>query len=66
MKNNLIVRREKLNLTQKDVADAAGLITQAYQRYEYGTRVPSVEIALKIAKALDCTVEDLFELEEND
>ena len=64
MKNNLTNRREELNLTQKDVAESVGLITQAYQRYEYGTRIPSVEIALKIAKTLKSSVEDLFLLDE--
>ena len=66
MKNNLISRREKLNLTQKDVSDSIGLLVQAYQRYEYGTRIPSVEIALKIARALDCAVEDIFTLDDED
>lgn len=66
MKNNLVTRREQLQLTQKDVAESVDLLTQAYQRYEYGSRAPSVTIALKIARALDTTVEELFELEEGD
>lgn len=65
MKNNLINRREELKLTQKDVAKCCEILTQAYQRYEYGTCIPSVEIALKIAQALDTTVEKLFILDEN-
>ena len=66
MKNNLTEYREKLHLTQKDVATAVNLLPQAYQRYEYGTRIPSVEIAIKIARALNTTVEELFVLEDGD
>lgn len=66
MKNNLITRREQLNLSQKDIAAIIGVLPQAYQRYEYGTREPGVSTALRIAKALKCTVEDLFVLDEED
>lgn len=66
MKNHLIARREQLNLTQKDVANSIDQMMQAYQRYEYGVSMPSVKAALKIARALDTTVEELFELEEGD
>lgn len=53
-------RREQLNLTQKDVAKAVGIAESAYQRYERGVVTPSVTVAIKIARALNTTVESLY------
>ena len=53
-------RRKALGMTQRQVADAVGIAESAYQRYEYGTQDPNVYMAIKIAKALDFYVEDLF------
>lgn len=53
-------RREQLNLTQKDVAKAVGIAESAYQRYERGSVTPSVTVAIKIARALNTTVESLY------
>ena len=52
--------RERCGKTQSQVAEEAGTSQQAYQRYEYGTRVPNVETAIRIADALG--VKDLREL----
>lgn len=59
-KTALQKRRQELNLTQKQVADMVGVLVQQYQRYEVGKRTPSVAMALRIAAALDATVEKLF------
>ena len=59
-KTALQKRRQELNLTQKQVADRIGMPVQQYQRYELAKRTPSVAVALKIAAALDATVEKLF------
>ena len=65
MKNFLAQRRKQLNLTQPQVADKANLSNYtALQRYERGVVLPSVEVALRLAHALDCSVEDLFMLED--
>ena len=52
--------REKKGLTQVEVAEKAGITERAYQRYEYGDRMPRADIAKLIAKALNSTVEKLF------
>ena len=41
-----------------------GLAESAYQRYEYGKNEPSVGLAIRIAHALDSTVEELFLIDE--
>ena len=53
------IRIEK-NFTQADVAKAAGITLRSYQYYEAGEQKPSVDIAIKIARKLETTVEELF------
>ena len=62
-KNNLKHRRQELNLTQIQVATAIGIAESAYQRYERGAVTPTVVVAIKIAKALNTTVEELFPID---
>lgn len=62
MNERLKAQRKKAGLTQKQVAKQAGITERAYQRYEAmaETVFPDVRIAKKIAKALDCMIEDIF------
>lgn len=53
-------RREELRLTQKEIAEKIGIAESAYHRYEHTKREPCVSTALKIAKALNTTVEELY------
>ena len=52
--------REQSGKTQAQVAKDAGVSELAYQRYEYGKRIPSATAAIRIARALGNTVEELF------
>lgn len=58
--NNIKQRRQELKLTQKQVAERANLAESAYQRYERGDTMPLVGMAIRIAKALETTVEELY------
>lgn len=58
--NKLKTQRKTAQLTQEAVAKRAGISYRAYQNYESGDRVPNVYAALKIADALNSTVEELF------
>ena len=60
MKNRLAERRKELNITQLFVAKSVGISESHYQKYEYGQILPGVDIALRIAKALESTVEYLW------
>ena len=53
--------REKSGKTQAQIAKEVGIAVNAYQRYEYNQCAPSVHMAIRIAKALNCTVEDIFD-----
>ena len=46
--------------TQAQIAREVGVTARAYQYYESGERIPGVNTALSIARALGCSVEDLF------
>lgn len=52
--------REKSGKTQAQVAKEADIGERLYQDYEYDKREPGVRTAIRIAKALNSTVENLF------
>lgn len=52
--------REASGKTQAQVAKEAGVSEAAYQMYEYDTRCPNARTAIRIARALGVTVEELF------
>ena len=52
--------RQKTGLMQSEIAEKANISLRAYQYYESGQRVPDVNTAKLIAKALNTTVEKLF------
>lgn len=60
---NLKNAREKKGLMQVEVAEKANITERSYQRYEAGERVPNVQTAILIAKALHTTVEKIFPLQ---
>ena len=53
-------------MTQRQVADLLGAHYQVFQRWEKGERIPTADIAIRIAQALNTTVEELFVLEDGD
>lgn len=54
--------RMKSGITQEDVARSVGVTRQTILAIEKGNYVPSVLLALKIAKFFRTTVEDIFEM----
>lgn len=55
MNTELKTARESKKMTQAEVAAVCNITTNAYQRYELGTRTPSVRTAIRIADALGIT-----------
>lgn len=51
--------RKRIPMTQSGLADKSGISLRALSNYESGLRTPSLEILIKIAKALDVQVTDL-------
>lgn len=58
--NTLKERRSSAGLTQEDVANAVQVTRQTIIAMEKGNYSPSVLLALRLARTLACTVEDLF------
>jgi putative transcriptional regulator len=62
LQNTLKVHRAIHNLTQADLAAMAGVTRKSVNAIETGRMVPSVLLALKLARALGVPVEALFTL----
>ena len=62
MVNHLLEYREEAGLTQAALAEAIGVTRKTINTVERGHYVPSTVLALRLADALDTTVEALFEL----
>ena len=60
--NNLEKLRKTAGLTQQELSESAEVSRKSINAIENGVYVPSTVLALKIAKTLNCTVEDLFKL----
>lgn len=58
--NSIKLVREQRGFTQVQVANKARISERGYQLIETGKRSPNVLIAIRIAKALNTTVENLF------
>ena len=60
--NNLAEIRKSAGLTQQKLSEIAEVSRKSINAIENGIYVPSTVLSLKIAKTLDCKVEDLFKL----
>lgn len=65
VRNRLRERREQFGLTQRQLAERAGVTRQTVGGIESERYGPGLEIALRLSRALSCRVEDLFELESS-
>lgn len=66
MKNTLKVQRAILDITQEDLAKAIGVSRQTINSIEKNRYVPSTVLALKLSKMFNKSVNDFFELSEED
>lgn len=51
------------DLTQADLAEMSGITRKSINAIETGNMVPSIILALKLARCLQVPVEELFSLE---
>ncbi len=66
MKNKIKIQRAIYNLTQEDLAKKIGVSRQTINTMESAKYIPSTVLALKLAKELKISVEELFQLEKHD
>lgn len=62
MKNFVAQKRLQKNITQQELAYKIEISVSGLANIENNRNIPSVEIALKIAEYLKCTVEEIFQL----
>ena len=63
LKNDISVYRERLGLTQGELASKCGVRRETIVNLERGKYNPSHKLALKICAVLQARVEDIFWLE---
>lgn len=51
---------KEMHLTQKQLAEISGLTEAGISRYIAGERLPRIDILLRIAAALNCTIDYLL------
>jgi len=64
MKNNIRVWRAVKRVSQEELGQAVGVSRQTIYAIEKGNYVPSTELALKLGRYFNTTVEQLFQLED--
>ena len=60
--NRLQELRKRAGFTQEELSNSAEVSRKSINAIENGVYVPSTVLALKIARTLECSVEDLFKL----
>jgi putative transcriptional regulator len=63
LRSRLRERRTEAGLTQAELAERIGVSRKTINTVENGVFVPSTTLALKLARALKTSVEDLFYLD---
>lgn len=58
------LRGQTERMTQQSLADAVFVTRQTIVAMETGTYTPSLGLAIRIARVFECTMEDVFELNE--
>lgn len=52
--------REKMNLSQREIADMLGIAQPYYWKWETGKSFPNAKQILQLCSVLNCTPNDLF------
>ena len=65
VENQIKDYRMQLGLTQKELAEMAGVSRQSIISIEQGKYIPSLPLALKFARIFSCATDELFQLVED-
>jgi putative transcriptional regulator len=60
MKNNIKELRQKMNITQEELAEKVGVRRETIVFLEQGKYNPSLNLAYRVAKNLKTTIDKLF------
>lgn len=62
LNNTLKIQRAKQDLTQEQLADLVGVTRKTINTVENKKYIPSTYLALKLSQVLEVTVEELFQI----
>ena len=62
--NHVKQHRARVEMTQEELAAACGVSRQSINSIERGKYIPSLPLALELAKVFDCPTDELFETVE--
>ena len=62
MENKIKKRRLELGMTQAQLSERSGIAQSSISEIESGRHVPTLEVAIRLAQALERHVEDLFKV----
>ena len=62
LNNQLEEHRKTAHLTQLDLAEKVEVSRKSINSIENGIYIPTTVLSLKMAKALNCTIHDIFQL----
>jgi putative transcriptional regulator len=63
VKNSIKIRRKEIKMSQEEIAAEVGVTRQTILAVENDKYDPSLNLAFLLAKALNTTVDELFEFE---
>lgn len=66
MKNRVRELRARHELSQAELGDALGVSRQTINSIENGRYLPSLPLAIAVARFFDATVEEMFVLDERE
>lgn len=63
---NLLEKRKEKGMSQEQLASIVGVSRPFISQLENGEHSPSIKTAVALAKALDCTVDELLAEDDDD
>jgi putative transcriptional regulator len=64
MKNNIKYLRKQIGLRQEDIALELGVTRQTINAIENNKYNPTLELAMRLAKLFNTSVEEIFQLDD--
>jgi DNA-binding XRE family transcriptional regulator len=66
LKSRIKIRLAELEIKQQELSDKLGVTKQTMSLWVNGKSMPTLETAFKIAKLLDCKLDELYVYKENE
>lgn len=60
MHNRVYIKRIRLGLTQQELAERAGISRRTVNTLESTGRYPSFRVGMRLCRALECRMEEVF------